>query len=363
MKRVTSRAKTRRAFTLIELLVVIAIIAVLIALLLPAVQAAREAARRAQCTNNLKQIALATHNYESTQTAFPMGNIYILFNDPYGTYPPGSCSRWWIVNAFTYIMPYLEQGTTYATYNFNLAYNSVRNFTAMGQKIATYICPSDLDAGASPAGHIQTSQSSYGMSRGQQENIYFNWAVSAFPDPNEPNYTNCNAANGDGAFGADIAYKVSAFVDGTSNTFLFGEMSKFIGEGSWSNWNFWNYTAAFGAPTWGGTQPWGGGPWPATGAFVIPLPNSPPDTTSNQISTCFNACVVPTDWYSPTINASGLAACRQLGQWGFRSRHPGGVNMCMADGSVRFIKNSINWMTYRALGTRAGSEVVSSDSY
>jgi prepilin-type N-terminal cleavage/methylation domain-containing protein/prepilin-type processing-associated H-X9-DG protein len=353
-----------RGFTLIELLVVIAIIAVLISLLLPAVQSAREAARRAQCVNNLKQIALATHNYESAQGVFPMGNIYILFNDPYKAYPPGSCQRWWIVNAFTFIMPYLEQGNSYAAYNFSRSYNSRANTTSMIQKISTYICPSDLEAGEPDLTQfIPTSQSSYGMSRGQQENIYFNWAVAAWPDPNAPNYQNCNAANGDGAFGADIAYKVSAFTDGTSNTFMYGEMSKFLGEGPWSNWNFWNYTAAFGAPTWGGAQPWGPGPWPATGAFVIPAPNSPPDTTSKQISTCFASCVVPTDWYDPVKNASGLQACRTLGQWAFRSRHPGGVNMAFCDGSVKFIKDSVNWMTYRALGTRAGGEVVSADQY
>jgi prepilin-type processing-associated H-X9-DG protein len=344
-------------------LVVIAIIAVLIALLLPAVQSAREAARRAECVNNLKQIALASHNYESSQGSFPMGNMYILFNDPYGFYPPGSCQRWWVVNAFTYIMPYLEQGNMYAAYNFNRAYNSRSNFTAMEQRVAAYICPSDQPAGVPAAGFIRTSQSSYGMSRGQQENIYYNWAVSAWPDPNAQNYQNCNAANGDGAFGADIAYKVSNFTDGTSNTFLFGEMSKLPGEGQWSNWHFWNYTAAFVAPTWGGSQPWGSGPWPATGAFVIPRLNSPPDTTGNTITTCFAKCIVPTDWYDPVVNASGQAACTQLGQWAFRSFHPGGANFAFCDGSVKFIKNAINPMTYRALGTRAGSEVVGADQY
>src|ERR1700751_889818 len=105
----------RRAFTLIELLVVIAIIAVLIALLLPAVQAAREAARRAQCVNNLKQIALASFNYESSTGAVPMGNVVL--NATANAFGP-ACSQSQLYSAFAYILPYLEQSGGYNAYNF-----------------------------------------------------------------------------------------------------------------------------------------------------------------------------------------------------------------------------------------------------
>ena len=78
---------------------------------------------------------------------------------------------------------------------------------------------------------------------------------------------------------------------------------------------------------------------------------------------CFGVCIYPNDWFNPTVNASGLTACQNLGQWGFRSLHPGGTNFAFADGSVKFIKNSVDLNAYRALGTRAGSEVISADSY
>jgi prepilin-type N-terminal cleavage/methylation domain-containing protein/prepilin-type processing-associated H-X9-DG protein len=360
------RRRQKAGFTLIELLVVIAIIAVLIALLLPAVQAAREAARRAQCTNNLKQIALACLNYESAQGALPMGNAYNQFNDPIGHYPPGSCERDWNVSALVFILPYVEQGNDYSAYNFNLPYNAVMNNTATGQRISTYICPSDSPEGTDDTSKfIPTSQSSYGMSRGQQENIWFNWALTVFPDPSQPNYQHCNAVNGDGAFGAEIAFKIAEFIDGTSNTFMFGEMSRFPGEGSWSNWNFWEYAGAFSVPPWGGTPVWGqpGQVWPSAGAFVIPMPNGPPDTTGNVAINCFANTLLPPDWYNPVINAAGIPFCKQLGHWGFRSFHPGGINAALCDGSVKFVKNSVNWMTYRALGTRAGGEVISADQY
>ena len=110
-----SHPRLTRGFTLIELLVVIAIIGVLIALLLPAVQSAREAARRAQCVNNLKQIALATHNYESAYGSFPMGDEPTRFNDPIY----GQCGGAYLYSAFTYILPFMEQGTGYASYNFS----------------------------------------------------------------------------------------------------------------------------------------------------------------------------------------------------------------------------------------------------
>jgi len=343
---------------LIELLVVIAIIAVLISLLLQAVQSAREAARRAQCVNNLKQIALASHNYESAQGSFPMGNITYRFDG-------GACTTVFLHTAFNFVLPYIEGGAQYNAFNYSRTYRNFANSTAALTKVSSFICPSDGEASPSPEGFVWTNQNSYAMSRGQQENLYFNWALVSFPDPAAPYYTTCNYGGGDGAFQPDGVVKIQAITDGTSNTFLFGEMSRFPNEPGGSHFNFGNIAGAFAGPPWTAASPaWPGDVRPTSGAFVIPLPNSPPDTTGNKIATCFATPLQPPDWFNPAVNSqSGIAACKTLGQWSFRSLHPGGVNFAFADGSVKFVKNTVDWMTYRALGTRAGGEVVSADAF
>ena len=190
---------------------------------------------------------------------------------------------------------------------------------------------------------------SYATSRGRNENIGFNWANTAPPDKTAPYYNNCNGDPGDGMFGWQCAFTMASVLDGTSNTFLLGEVSRFINEppGPFSIGNIAiEFQDAFstnvGRPT--------------SGAFVIPRLNAPPDTTGAVQSACFAGANFPPDWIKNT-------ACLNLGQYGFRSLHPGGANFAMADGSVKFIKNTISITTYRALGTRAGSEVISADSY
>jgi prepilin-type N-terminal cleavage/methylation domain-containing protein/prepilin-type processing-associated H-X9-DG protein len=347
MKRYNARPRFHRAFTLIELLVVIAIIAVLIALLLPAVQAAREAARRAQCVNNLKQIALATFNYESSTGAFPMGNTAYAANSLY--------------DAFDFILPFLEQGVDFNAYNFSWpadmypkTASAGPNVTAGTQKIAGYVCPSDMPASpANPTQYtIAVNQGSYGMSRGRLENIYFNWVNNAGV---ATMYASTGGwGGGDGMFMPEGVVRVSDVTDGTSNTFLFGEMSRFKQDGA-NAWMWSNLTAA-----WGDGSFFSGSVRITGGAFVIPALNSPPDTVGTIFANCFANCVLPPDWIT---NAGPGGPCNLLGQWAFRSFHPGGGNFAMTDGSVRFIKNSISLVVYRALGTRNLGEVISSDSY
>jgi prepilin-type N-terminal cleavage/methylation domain-containing protein/prepilin-type processing-associated H-X9-DG protein len=355
-----------RGFTLIELLVVIAIIAVLISLLLPAVQSAREAARRAQCVNNLKQLALAAHNYESAQGAFPMGNRYIddsSFFDP----KPGSCPdglSWYGHSAFGLMLPYFEGGAQYNALNYSMRANSVTNWTSYGSKMATLTCPSDLEA---PLYVRPYSQSSYGMSRGTQENIYENWATTTWPDPGAEQASKCNAALGNGMFGAENVVKIGGVTDGTSNTTLFGEMSRWPDDPS-KGLNWWHFTAAFGMTNSSNPSLSIGGYFdsevrPQTGAFTYPDINAPPDKTGaimNQVfCNCGTTFCIPSDWLDPKC----MQMVKQLGQYAFRSRHPGGANFAFADGSVKFIKQTIATPTYMALGTRAGGEVVSADQY
>jgi len=361
----TNRA-THRGFTLIELLVVIAIIAVLIALLLPAVQAAREAARRAQCVNNLKQIALAAHNYESSQGSFPMGNRYI---DQYSALAPSTlCSgaSWYGHSAFVFILPFIEGTAGYNAVNFAFPANSHRNTTTMFSKFGTYICPSDLQAppyssASYPGVSNLWGQCSYGMSRGTQENIYENWGITATGDPTGMNFAHCNAALGNGMFGAEDVVRIAAVTDGTSNTTLFGETSRMPNDPA-TGINWYHFTAAFGTTNIGG---WG---FPGeirieTGAFTYPDINAPPDTTGQYINFVFCNCgttaCIPTDWLDPKC----LQAVRRLGEFAFRSFHPGGANFAFGDGSVKFLKQTVNTQTYMALGTRAGGEVISADAY
>jgi prepilin-type N-terminal cleavage/methylation domain-containing protein/prepilin-type processing-associated H-X9-DG protein len=358
------RRSARSGFTLIELLVVIAIIAVLIALLLPAVQAAREAARRAQCVNNLKQIALACFNYESGSGSFPMGNVA---QNDVANGLGAACQTPQLYSAFDYILPYIEQTGGYNSYNFvwpgdmyPQAVTAGPNMTAGLQKIASYLCPSDQPSlPISVAAYtIAINQASYGMNRGRLENIYFNWAtVATLPDPAGQYSSTCNYGGGDGAFMPESVTRIADFTDGTSNTFLFGEMSRFPNEPA-NIFQFANLTAAWGDSTWSTS-----GVRVTGGAFVIPALNSPPDRspTAAILTACFANCTFPPDWLNNATIPGG--PCNKLGQWAFRSFHPGGGNFALADGSVKFIKNGINLATYRALGTRNVGEVVGSDQY
>ena len=334
-----------RGFTLIELLVVIMIIAILIGLLLPAVQSAREAARRIQCVNNLKQIALATHNYESANGAFPMGNQGWKFPSCGSAYPYDAT----LYTAFIFIMPYIESGAQFNAYNLVQVFATVANTTANYTQVSAYVCPSDLDFTQSPAGDVPYVHVSYATNRGRNENIQVNWANTAAPDPTAPYYQNCNGDPGDGMFGWQVSFRIAQVTDGLSNTFLFGEVNRFKDEPS-SPFSIGNLAI------WFSDDYSGHGYVPTSGAYVVPKLNSPPDRTGAVFRSCFGTVVYPPDW----IN---IQACQTLGQFAFRSLHPGGANFAFADGSVRFIKDSINMPTYRALGTRALGEVVSADQY
>jgi prepilin-type N-terminal cleavage/methylation domain-containing protein/prepilin-type processing-associated H-X9-DG protein len=353
------RRRHDSGFTLIELLVVIAIIAVLIALLLPAVQSAREAARRAQCVNNLKQIALAAHNYESAHSSFPIGNRGLQL--AYPGLPPCSVTKDYSLpighTAFVFILPYLEDGVVYNAFNVVQSYDEYANGTAIGIKVATYICPSDTDAAPDPTGDIDVTQASYGTARGLQETLAFTWAtVATLPDPKGQYASTCNQGPGDGMFSVEWAHKIPQVTDGLSNTFLFGEMSRFRNEPPGSNFMF-NYIGGYWAgPPWTGNSFWPHDIRPTSGATCVPKLNAPPDTNGAVQAACFATAFFPPDWIP-------VPACQNYGQFGFRSLHPGGANFAIADGSVKFIKDSINLRTYRALATRAGGEVIGADQY
>lgn len=334
-----TRAKSRRGFTLIELLVVIAIIAVLIALLLPAVQAAREAARRAQCVNNLKQVGLALHNYESSYGSFPFGILEDIPAAPTGT-SSSPCGSDWRHTLFTYALATMEQGNLYNSINFTGAANSVRNITALNTLVGSFTCPSDMKSIPTPAGYPGYSQGSYAGMAGYIELFRYRYNPGTNDDI-------CRRIDGNGAFVINRAKRIAQLTDGLSNTTFVGEKSRYINEPA-SIWNEWNSGEWFGDgnPNSVASRPQGI-------AFSTIQPNSP----------------YRTDGVEPLIDANGpllwytYAPAMSYGQFGFNSNHPGGLNFLFADGSVKFLKSTINMVTYRALSTIAGGEVVSADSF
>jgi prepilin-type N-terminal cleavage/methylation domain-containing protein/prepilin-type processing-associated H-X9-DG protein len=343
--------RARHGFTLIELLVVIAIIAVLIALLLPAVQAAREAARRSQCTNNLKQIGLAMHNYHSSNNAFPPAKIY-----------SGSCVRsnagaGLVLNttAFTLVLNYMEQSTLYNAYNFSQAssnsawYNASGgppnktllgtafvNTTVVGSMIASFVCPSDIyPAMIHPTDAYTSGTGPYSMQSARESNYLVNAAI--YTEYNCPGATGAGnpAPQYQGVFFNDISIDMARIRDGTSNTFIAGDSLQSPGKVS-------SYYGPY----------WGSGTHTSTHGRMLP------PTYSNAGACAPNG---PASIFYPKY--SKYPNWQWPYAWVFSSRHPGGVNMGMSDGSVRFIKNSINLYSWWGLATIANSEVISSDTY
>jgi prepilin-type N-terminal cleavage/methylation domain-containing protein len=204
-----SRTGTRRlGFTLIELLVVIAIIAVLIALLLPAVQAAREAGRRIQCTNNLKQIGLASHNYESTYGSFQSSNLL----QGVGNTTPTWANNW---GALARCLPYAEQGTLFNSINFGVKDSQPQNTTICGMLVSMFVCPSDPNTRVFDDGGTVFGGTNYGSNDGD-------WYIFGGFSPAQ--YSGIPSR---GAFAVNTARRIAQFLDGTSNTILFSEIKSF----------------------------------------------------------------------------------------------------------------------------------------
>jgi prepilin-type N-terminal cleavage/methylation domain-containing protein/prepilin-type processing-associated H-X9-DG protein len=336
----------RTGFTLIELLVVIAIIAVLIALLLPAVQSAREAARRSQCVNNMKQVGLAMMNYESTNGSLPPGQKQCC----YGT---------WTV----FILPYIEQSAGFNAYNFvggadnpqsNFLYSGKGNATAATYRVSSYACPSD----ATNSGELSIPNYNIVVNWGNtvfgQYDLPLNCATgnctstflgAPFSDiyPCNPksasDHSSCATGNTYGQYGT---VRLAAVTDGTSNTMMASELIQGLDKVQSSVMDLRGFTL------------WGY----STGFTTNLTPNTQaPDLVANSYCQSLymtNPPCTQAPYGVPGNMSTYLAA---------RSRHPGGVNAVFLDGSVKFIKNSINVFTWRALSTTQGGEVVSADSY
>jgi prepilin-type N-terminal cleavage/methylation domain-containing protein/prepilin-type processing-associated H-X9-DG protein len=307
--------RPRPGFTLIELLVVIGIIAVLIGLLVPAVQKVREAGNRISCRNNLKQIALAVHNFHNARGCFPR-------NGSRHVQGSGTCctdTSWsWLAR----LLPYLEQDNLYRQGGIDTA--SMKNNPVIAETIPTFFCPSDNALAQSPDTTRADAQvwdnapaglSNYKGVSGS------NWCWGDYPYVGTNGNCDCFYQNGTGKgdgifFRTDILFKLTMtqITDGTSNTFMIGEDIPALSP--WCNWHYANH---------------------AVGTCAIP----------------------------PNINLDGRYGLPPTWNWpntySFRSRHPGGLQFAFADGSVHFVRESIDLATYRALSTIQGGEPATLD--
>lgn len=324
----------RRGFTLVELLVVIAIIGILVGLLLPAVQAAREAARRMQCSNNLKQMGLATLNYESTHKKLPPGDCTNLVG---GEIPQASTQP--------YILPFLEGGNNYNTFDFSYQVNgNAANVQARIQIIPSYHCPSDP---------------------GPNRNL-----VASLIDAASANYMQCLGATADsrpgtatqfhGMFFRNSATKLGSITDGLSNTAMFAEIKKgpnapgsllAVAAGTPDDFRVATRVVSTG--------------WTGNDLFV------PPADCENRATTAwmyrglqyYRGLMVAT-YYNHTLPPNAklrdcVVSSLNHGHVAARSYHTGGVNYVRGDGSVHFASDSIDAVTWRAMGSMSGGEVFS----
>jgi prepilin-type N-terminal cleavage/methylation domain-containing protein/prepilin-type processing-associated H-X9-DG protein len=381
------RRRNPAGFTLIELLVVIAIIAVLIALLLPAVQSAREAARRAQCVNNLKQIGLAMHNYHTANTAFPMGSSVA----PQVDSPGIQQSIWSAWSAQALMLGYMEQAPIYNACNFSWAVLNWSNFngnanvagasdynqTVLFTNISFFMCPSDPNVGQ------RQNNNSYAASYGATTTGLYNWTF--WP----PGGSLCGETGADssGVFTIGKSYGIQHITDGSSNTVAYSEAlvgdangSEFAGNTTNPSRYRGNYVTGPVSDTSGkglllaSTNP--------TAVFAtLDACNAKFKTTLDSIQddrgfrwsmgttgwSMFNTIQVPND--SRYANG-GCRAGGTPGQfpndgmsYGASSAHPGGANVLFGDGSVKFVKSTISYPTWWALGTKSGGEIISADAY
>ena len=317
----------RSAFTLIELLVVIAIIAILIALLLPAVQQAREAARRTQCKNNLHQLGLALHNYHDVYNQFPL-TPFNTGTMPGPTWSDGSKGTYLIR-----LLPFIEQAPLFNALNFSNTGTpwNLPNFEAQvdpaGKLYRSYImtgflCPSE------PSGHIgHSTKTNYAMSMGNQEMPSgagcTQYLTNVVGIPTEGHGNTFDSSRVSGIISrVNWAASFRDITDGTSNTIAMGEIRPNCSDHTVNGWFHFN------------------APWVATTAPVN----------------------FPIKCYGEPVPTGTLTACNELNSWntsqGFKSRHVGGAQFALCDGSVRFISENIDYVTYQRLGDRRDGQVI-----
>ncbi len=320
--------RTRPGFTVIELAVVIAIIAVLLALLLPAVQSSREQARRLQCVNNLVQIGIALGNYSATHQVLPPGVV-----NPTG--PIHDTAAGYHFGWMTQILPYLEQKNLHRHFDLGAGLYAANNLTARGVVVQGFTCPSDL-----------TTRGGGGPAPGA-------FATAAnLPNPALGSYAGCHDdvespidAGNHGVFFLNSRVSLDDIEDGAANTILVGEKRHGGDELGWAS----------------GTR--------ATlrnmGTRLNQTALAPVNLAPFLVTTPGESGIDPPSPIAPETPEPGSptspSTTNPVG--GFGSFHPNGANFLLGDGSVRFLRNSINFRVYRLLGHRADGEPIGGDQF
>lgn len=325
MRKANSRSGNHRGFTLVELLVVIAIIGVMVGLLLPAVQAAREAARRMQCGNNLKQLSLAMHNYESTYKTLPPSRI-----------TNGESRHSW--SAF--MLPFIEQAQVYDIYNFNVRWHDPLNYPATTATIPGFVCPSSPSGRMFPPqvaqeGHVPVPPNGFGPA----DYASTNELRRSFYEGNGLPLPVGMLRALPGAMEKNKNTRFADILDGLSNTMLFAErcgrpeiyvaQKRPIGVVVADGWGWADYDNTSGSVN-GASQ---------DGMLLNKTNKNPP--------------------YVSTINGPCAINCTNNSE--YYSFHPGGINISLVDGSVRFLSDSVSAQILAAVITRAGREVINGE--
>jgi len=357
--------KSRKGFTLIELLVVISIIGVLVSLLLPAVQSAREAARRSQCVNNLKQIGLAYHNYaDANGGMFPPH----LVDDPWN----GNLNQTQSLQAR--LLPYMEQTVIYNAINWNIPSRwgpgvsnppdvdsgtgglwGVIQMTALTNEIKSFLCPSDPWPGQLEAMGWSSNRKRVGVNN-YPNNIGLNRRLNNWR-MNGPSYI---ATTWDGALKPTVS--INSFIDGTSNTAIMSEWVKGdsaatmdglmtvykagFNSDAFSGQQYADWLQATACQNKGLTRDWF---WKGEWWIEGDRNNYSHTQTPNRRACNYN-----------DVGVDGRGTITMIGA---SSLHPGGVNVVFGDGSVKFIKNTVNYQAWYAIATPNGNEVISSSDY
>jgi prepilin-type N-terminal cleavage/methylation domain-containing protein/prepilin-type processing-associated H-X9-DG protein len=342
----------RRGFTLIELLVVIAIIGVLVALLLPAVQMARESARRTECTNNLKQLGLAMHQFHDTNKKFPSGYDRQTWGPP----QPNDAPQWHGGQGWGWgsrLLGGLEQVAIYNGINFDVGVSDISSQTARTMVLSVFLCPSStggrgsVKMGGSRPGIIRDlAAGQYVGNEGQFD--YDDYRVDDLDGP-----LNFPEENGVLFRGSQVA--INDITDGTSSTFIVGERSRNVADATWVGVPFYPAGDTM-VEAWVCTkQSWSNPGVCKPASFMVlartgPFPGLDAQATGSSRS-------IPPD---PRI---GTPNRRDAGPNEYNSLHPGGCNFLFCDGSVRFLRDKMNALTFSYLATPTGGEPVSADKF